>query len=110
MWEKKIERVARGGEREVERKEERGWKSSAKKGDSDRARLLNLRRLYVVNEPDMLYAFARTREHYETRNKVPERKRNVRSSIVTKILVPACSPTRKKQPYFSSLCVRYMTE
>lgn len=42
----------------------------AKKGDSGCACLLNLRRLYAVNEPDTLYAFARTREHYETRNKV----------------------------------------
>lgn len=45
--------------------------NAAKKGDRGGERLLNLCRLCVVNEPDMLYAFARARENYEAPNKVP---------------------------------------
>lgn len=65
----------RGEETREKRERERvrgelGWKTRRRKA-IEAERLLNLRRLCVVNEPDMLYAFARVRENYETQNKVP---------------------------------------
>lgn len=71
-----------GGVRENEREEERGWKSVAKKGDSERVCLISVDFMLLMSR----IRFMRLRVHASiTRNKVPERKRNVRFSIATKI-------------------------
>lgn len=97
-------RAARGGERD---ERERKGDGKARRRKAIASAFANLCRLYVVNEPDMLYAYTRALRDAE---------QSVREETECPVLyrdenIGSCAfVDRKEQPYLSPLYIRYITK